>query len=338
MSLCKSSVFSLCVSLLLVCVESQAVQAGVQLNQTALFHDAEGGLSNATDLSGYLPSHSFALSDAGSGNASGLCFAPGDTDECAKVNSTWSFRNATYSDASNASVPWETKVTICVCEGASYDMDSLASHFSKVPIFLRQWVISISTVAAPAAHAYTSGGHITTFGNTTGIIDLMVHESSHAQDQDFSDSETFLTAIGNDTCVPDEYAQNNNVECYAQDMVVFIYSLLRPYDLGLSSLTDCMNEQLYALMDSDAPGMQEFIDQTVNTTMPNSCAVDCSHKVKEDETLQSIAAGCPGQTAQSLVPLNPQMRNNTLTVYPGENICFPASCCSQSRRLLSMPL
>ena len=93
----------------------------------------------------------------------------------------------------------------------------------------------------------------------------MVHESSHAQDQDFSDSETFLTAIANDTCVPDEYAQTNNVECYAQDMVVFIYSLLRPYDLGLSSLTDCMNEQLYALLDSDAPGMQEFIDQTGNS-------------------------------------------------------------------------
>ena len=132
MSLCKSSVLCVCASLLFVCVDSQAVQAGVQLNQTALFHDAEGGLSNATDLSGYLPSHSFTLSDAGSGNASGLCFAPGDTDECARVNSTWSFRNATYSDASNASVPWETNVTICVCEGASYDMDSLASHFSKV--------------------------------------------------------------------------------------------------------------------------------------------------------------------------------------------------------------
>ena len=134
MSLCKGSVLCVCISLLLVCVESQAVQASGQLNQTALFHDAEGGLSNATDLTGYLPSHSFTLSEAGSGNASGLCFAPGGTDECAKVNSTWSFRNATYSDASNASVPWETNVTICVCEGAPYDMNSLPSHFSKVSL------------------------------------------------------------------------------------------------------------------------------------------------------------------------------------------------------------
>ena len=125
-------IFAICLTAYAVGTEGQAVPTGVHLNKTALFKDAQGGLTNATDLSSYLPSHSFTLGNAGSANASGLCYAHGATDECAKVNSTWSIRNATYSDASDASVPWNTNVTVCICQGAPYNATSLASQYSKV--------------------------------------------------------------------------------------------------------------------------------------------------------------------------------------------------------------
>ena len=127
-------IFLVCLTAYAVGADGQAVRTGVHLNKTALFKDAQGGLTNATDLSSYLPSHSVTLGSVDSANASGLCYAVGATDECAKVNSTWTIRNATYSDASDASVPWDTAVIVCTCEGAPYSSSSLASQFSKVSL------------------------------------------------------------------------------------------------------------------------------------------------------------------------------------------------------------
>ena len=117
---------------------------------------------------------------------------------------------------------------------------------------------SISSVQASAAHAYTSDSHITFFAPVS--FDVLVHESSHAQDQGFSGSSTYLNAIGSDTCVPDSYAQTNNVECYARDMVVFLYKLWRPYDPPAN--TNCMSGQLNTLQNSQASGLQDYIKAT----------------------------------------------------------------------------
>ncbi|KAA6417117.1 MAG: hypothetical protein FRX49_12922 [Trebouxia sp. A1-2] len=155
------------------------------------------------------------------------CYAPGGTDECANVKSTWAVYNAAYSDnPSNG-------VYVCICQGSPVSAQSLASNYSQVPLHLRRWVASVSYVPASQGHAYTSAGHITFFG--TFGFDVLVHESTHAQDQGFSGSKAYLQAIGSDPCVPDDYAQTNNVECYAQDMVVFLYKLWRPYDQPLGT-------------------------------------------------------------------------------------------------------
>lgn len=90
----------------------------------------------------------------------------------------------------------------------------------------------------------------------------MIHESAHAQDHGFSSSDPFLTAIGSDTCVPDSYAQTNNVECYAQAMVVFLYKLWRPYAPPPAPGIGCMFNQLAALRSSNAAGLQDHIQDT----------------------------------------------------------------------------
>ena len=51
-------------------------------------------------------------------------------------------------------------------------------------------------------------------------------QSAHAEDNGFSGGSIWKTAITVDTCVPDGYANNNEVEDYAQNMVILIYALL----------------------------------------------------------------------------------------------------------------
>ena len=139
-------------------------------------------------------------------------------------------------------------------------------------MFLRRWVKSVSSVPDTSAHAYTESSAITIFAaSADGWADVLVHESSHAQDQGLSTSSGFLSAIGSDSCVPDGYAQTNSVECYAQDMVVFLYKLWRPYGPPQQS-TDCMSNQLQAIQNSQAPGLQDFISSS-GTSLPIYIAV-----------------------------------------------------------------
>ena len=84
-----------------------------------------GGLSNYTDLTDVMPGQPFNLTQLSQG-AYQNCYAPGGTDECANVNSTWTVYNATYNDnPSNG-------VYVCICQGSTVTAQSLASNYSQV--------------------------------------------------------------------------------------------------------------------------------------------------------------------------------------------------------------
>ncbi len=106
-------------------VRAQAVAANQRLNKTALYSDALGGLSNYTDLTNVMPGQPFNLTQL-SQSAYQNCYAPGGTDECANVNSTWTVYNATYNDnPSNG-------VYVCICQGSPVTAQSLALNYSQV--------------------------------------------------------------------------------------------------------------------------------------------------------------------------------------------------------------
>lgn len=102
------------------------VAAGKHLNQTALFPDALGGLGNTTNLTSVLPSQAFTLAHVYQADPSVQCYAEGATDECAKVNSTWSVYQATYTD--NSAGP----INVCICNGAPFNPEGFASNYSHV--------------------------------------------------------------------------------------------------------------------------------------------------------------------------------------------------------------
>ena len=124
----------------------------------------------------------------------------------------------------------------------------------QVPLFLRENVKSYAAVPDKAAHAYTVARQITLFGNTS--FDVFIHESAHAYDGAFklSGQQAYLQALSADSCVPDEYAQTNNVECFAQDMVVFVYSLWKPN----FSQNPCLSWQIGFVNQLDTPGFQLY--------------------------------------------------------------------------------
>lgn len=97
-------------------LHAQAVQPGKALQQHPLFADSQGGLSKATNLTRWLPSGNFTLSEAQPVEAVGRCFGSGDTDECAKINSTWSVYQATYADKP------DSPIYICVFATALLSM------------------------------------------------------------------------------------------------------------------------------------------------------------------------------------------------------------------------
>ena len=107
---------------------AQSIQAGVKISKTPLYPDAQGGLSNFTNLTGVLPGQSFTLGLPGESDASKHCTAQGLDDECAGVHSTWSVQTATYGDHPSA------PVYVCICGGSAFDAQGLALTYSHVSV------------------------------------------------------------------------------------------------------------------------------------------------------------------------------------------------------------
>lgn len=142
----------------------------------------------------------------------------------------------------------------------------------QVPLFLRKTVKSYTAVPARAPSAYAVAGQITLFGKTSENV--FVHESAHAYDGKFklSGQQAYLQALSADSCVPDEYAQTNNVECFAQDMVVFLYYLWEPN----FSQESCLSQQIGFVSDLDTPGFQSYKDFVGKSRWPAGFHMSCA--------------------------------------------------------------
>ena len=126
----------------------------------------------------------------------------------------------------------------------------------QVPLYLRSAVSSYAAVLGGGT-AYEEAGQIQLQGAC--VTDVFVHESTHAFDYingnyGLSGSSAYLQALYEDACVPDEYAQSNNVECFAQDMVVFVYYLWNPSFFE----NVCMEWQIGYINTLNNPGLQAY--------------------------------------------------------------------------------
>ncbi|KAJ7682273.1 hypothetical protein DFH06DRAFT_1075906 [Mycena polygramma] len=188
-------------------------------------------------------------------------------DACAKYTgalsecpTTMGAVNVSYADCGGA---W----TLCRCASANITLDAAVDFLAHVPIGLRRFVGTVMVMPDTSAHAYTfpTSGEIHFFGVCSQRT--WIHESTHAADGalGISNGAPWIQAVGNDTCVPDTYAQTNLVEDLAQMSVVEVYRLLNnALPPGLSA--DCMSHQLAYL--------QSLPLYNATTLFGNTCAFE----------------------------------------------------------------
>ena len=167
------------------------------------------------------------------------------------------------SNAQMCDLHMESTVTVNVtrgrgCQGKTRHGNTVVLNlkpvwFVQVPLFLRSTVKSYAAVPGGGG-AYTIAAQITIFGSNPE--DVFVHESTHAFDGTFqlSTQQAYLQALYADSCTPDEYAQNSNVECFAQGMVVFLYYLWKPSFFQ----NPCLSQQIEFVSSLTVPGVQSY--------------------------------------------------------------------------------
>lgn len=108
-----------------------SVPTGQGLSLTPLYSDNYGGLTEFCPLAEVLPSQTYKLVPDSSKTAAD-CNADGFDDECAKVtfdgmtHSWTTITTAVYRDAPGQSI------TLCLCSGAPFTIDSLAQSAGQV--------------------------------------------------------------------------------------------------------------------------------------------------------------------------------------------------------------
>jgi len=120
-----------------------------------------------------------------------------------------------YDDCSE---PW----TLCRCQDANHDMDTLIGLVGQIPPASRSYVRSVIATQAPACSGLTFDGD---FIRLHGACDafVLLHEVGHAVDDGYPDWPPFVDAINADSCVPDDYGNTNKVEEFAQ-MYAYVVS------------------------------------------------------------------------------------------------------------------
>ncbi|EPS44369.1 hypothetical protein H072_1635 [Dactylellina haptotyla CBS 200.50] len=142
--------------------------------------------------------------------------------------------------------PW----VFCRAGNAQLDIKTMANLFGRLPLHMRALVRH--PIAVPqsscSALAYTDRGDIVMKGNCN-TPSVWIHETGHQMDAMLkpasaeSRSTAWKNAIKADSCVPDSYANVNEVEDFAQNTVVALFKSIRG-SIPKPSKAGCFNNQL----------------------------------------------------------------------------------------------
>ncbi|KAH8692279.1 putative conidiation-specific protein [Talaromyces proteolyticus] len=138
--------------------------------------------------------------------------------------------NVHYDDCDDAWV-------FCRHKDTPTDLITTIDIFGRLPVAMRSWVRHVLTIPGDN-YAYNSNGNIAFFGTTSGIMDVAIHETGHSLDllgaygDQLSSSQDWLDNYNQDSNVPDNYAQTNQIENVEQNTVVSVYDKVVPGGFG----------------------------------------------------------------------------------------------------------
>ncbi|KZV88927.1 hypothetical protein EXIGLDRAFT_678418 [Exidia glandulosa HHB12029] len=157
-----------------------------------------------------------------------------------------------YTDCGNAWV-------FCRHHNAALSQIDMIDLFGRLPVHERQWVRHVIAVPGGGS-AYMSNADVV-FQGPVGTPSVFQHEVGHAVDfyknsVRSSGTSKFLNAIQQDSCVPDNYANSNEVEDYTQVGVLSMYEIVTPGGLDtLNANWRCFINQKHALDDFQRDNM-----------------------------------------------------------------------------------
>ncbi|KAK6339297.1 hypothetical protein TWF718_008718 [Orbilia javanica] len=182
--------------------------------------------------------------------------------------------NIKYSDCGRA---W----TFCRHKDAQLSIEDMADSFGRMSVHMRSLVrhpIALPKDSGCSAQAYTNIGDIVMYGNCKALT-VWLHETGHQLDarlkpsERFSGTEPWLKALGNDTCVPDSYANTNTIEDFAQVVVVAQHNTLLGY-IPKEAYPGCMENRQGLLEDTFGEDYLEYIGR-------------CSNRPKDSKTVST---------------------------------------------------
>ncbi|KAH7303801.1 hypothetical protein B0I35DRAFT_495969, partial [Stachybotrys elegans] len=148
-------------------------------------------------------------------------FSPADVDAY----------DVTYDDCET---PW----VFCRHRSAEMDLFGMRDTFGRIPVRTRQYVRTIMGLpGARSAYAFSDRGDIIFFGDCDNSPTVFIHEFAHIldrhgvaghNDSDFSRNPIWEAAYDADPRISDEYAQTNQQENWAQEVVLATFDRVSP--------------------------------------------------------------------------------------------------------------
>ncbi|KAF3913461.1 hypothetical protein AA313_de0203720 [Arthrobotrys entomopaga] len=156
--------------------------------------------------------------------------------------------DVTYSTGCTA--PW----VMCRAKNAQLSIQTMANLFGRLPLHMR--AVVRHSIAVPqsscSALSYTNLGDTVYYGNCN-TPSVWIHETGHQMDAMLkpasaeSGTQAWKNAISADSCVPDSYANTNDVEDFAQVTVVALYKSLHG-SIPTHPHPGCFSHQLNLLL------------------------------------------------------------------------------------------
>lgn len=196
-------------------------------------------------------------------------------------------------------VPW----TVCRCNDAQMDMDTIVDRFGSVPPGIRSYVGSLLAVNAPSCSA-GSGGDFIVFNGDCGVS-VFVHEASHSLDQGTSPSQPWSDALAASSCVPDDYANTSPAEDFAQVDVVYVYQQRHG---AIPADPSCLQAQLDYMKNDARISLAESSDKCLPDKRPFTL----------DPPAPATTTAAPEPTTTSAPPPDP---TTSTTVQPSPSQC-----------------
>ncbi|RDB21939.1 Conidiation-specific protein 13 [Hypsizygus marmoreus] len=140
--------------------------------------------------------------------------------------------NVHYDDCSKAWV-------MCRCNNAEMSILNMVDAFGRLPVRYRQWIRHAVAFSDGTTSAYAVNAEIV-FHKNAYVPTLWIHESTHILDAyaipvngvPYSHTQTWLDTINQDPKVPDNYANSNSAEDFAQVANVALFDKLVPNGFG----------------------------------------------------------------------------------------------------------